>query len=372
MQKVIFLVFLSISALVGIEKNSMDCSDIPDWVMSKSDREYLCKKNKKGSDDQAVTPSEKSIASTYANTKQKDTIQKGIVHDLDPSGDGFLSLRTKPRGKEIGRLYNGDRLEILDRRGKWYKVRVVDSGQFGWAHSHWIQKTSNSSNSNTATTSSNKVGVVQGLDPNGGRTLLPRKYIYTDNNKGTPISVIGRKDCRVYYPFHPVPPGMTVKYNGECVSGFARDGKATIIFYSKGKEDSHATVSFGYWNDPGAPLGAPFGRPYKWVFSDGEVWKGKLGRWYKVQNSYKKQEQIKIENKRRQEIENAKNAKFRNNLKIGDKTTKGYVIDIKGILVKVQTNVTHCTQRNYKGNCMNYISTPEEQWFKRNELYPAK
>ena len=100
--------------------------------------------------------------------------QMGVVHSLDPNGDGFLSIRTKPKGREIGKLYNGDKVKILSKKGKYYKIKKVSSGMVGYAHSNWIRKTSNTSNSNTAPTSSAKVGVVQGLDPNGDGFLSLR------------------------------------------------------------------------------------------------------------------------------------------------------------------------------------------------------
>ncbi len=63
----------------------------------------------------------------------------GLVHGLDPHGDGFLSIRKKPNSSEIGRLHNGDKVEILGRKGKWFKIRAVRSGRVGWSHSNWIR-----------------------------------------------------------------------------------------------------------------------------------------------------------------------------------------------------------------------------------------
>lgn len=63
----------------------------------------------------------------------------GIVYGLDPRGDGFLSIRKKPRSREIGRLYNGDMVEILGNHGKWYKIKNIKSGKIGWSHSNWIK-----------------------------------------------------------------------------------------------------------------------------------------------------------------------------------------------------------------------------------------
>jgi hypothetical protein len=63
----------------------------------------------------------------------------GIVYGLDPNGDGFLSMRIKPQATEIGRLYNGDRVEILEQSGKWYKIKDIKFGRVGWSHSNWIR-----------------------------------------------------------------------------------------------------------------------------------------------------------------------------------------------------------------------------------------
>ncbi|MDD2450849.1 MAG: SH3 domain-containing protein [Sulfurovum sp.] len=63
----------------------------------------------------------------------------GTVYGLDPYGDGFLSIRKYPNATEIGRLYNGDKVEILDRSGKWFKIRAMESGIVGWSHSNWIR-----------------------------------------------------------------------------------------------------------------------------------------------------------------------------------------------------------------------------------------
>ncbi len=72
--------------------------------------------------------------------------QIATVTGLDPNGDGFLSLRAKPKGKEIGKLYNGNKVKILKKKGKYYKVKVVKSGMVGYAHGNWI-KTGKSSSS---------------------------------------------------------------------------------------------------------------------------------------------------------------------------------------------------------------------------------
>ena len=62
----------------------------------------------------------------------------GVVFGLDSYGDGFLSIREKPNSTKIGELYNGDKVEILDKKGKWFKIRAIKSGIVGWSYSDWI------------------------------------------------------------------------------------------------------------------------------------------------------------------------------------------------------------------------------------------
>ena len=79
------------------------------------------------------------------------------------------------------------------------------------------------------------------------------------------------------------------------------------------------------------------------------------------------------EQKRKEEDEYVqKTAAFRKSVKEGDDTTVGVVILVKGGLVKIQTNESQCSQRNYNGDCTNYINTPAEKWFKRSEIYPLR
>lgn len=78
----------------------------------------------------------------------------GTIYGLDPNGDGFLSIRKKPKSTEIGRLYNGDKVKILDRSGKWYKIKDIRSNRVGWSHSNWIKTRGNSSSKKSSTSSS--------------------------------------------------------------------------------------------------------------------------------------------------------------------------------------------------------------------------
>jgi hypothetical protein len=71
--------------------------------------------------------------------------------------DAFLSLRTEPTAKSGSRLMampNGTKLQVLERRPNgWWRVRVTDSGQEGWALSAAAGKTWIEGGNQTAATS---------------------------------------------------------------------------------------------------------------------------------------------------------------------------------------------------------------------------
>ena len=70
---------------------------------------------------------------------------EGKVHGLsshyNPSaGSGFLAVRAAPRksASQVGELFNGDKVEIFDRRGNWYKVAALDGSSEGWSSAKYI------------------------------------------------------------------------------------------------------------------------------------------------------------------------------------------------------------------------------------------
>lgn len=70
---------------------------------------------------------------------------EGKVHGLsshyNPStGSGFLAVRAGPRraATQVGELFNGDKVEIFDRRGNWYKVAALDGSSEGWSSAKHI------------------------------------------------------------------------------------------------------------------------------------------------------------------------------------------------------------------------------------------
>lgn len=67
-----------------------------------------------------------------------------------------------------------------------------------------------------------------------------------------------------------------------------------------------------------------------------------------------------------------KTLEFRKNLKSGDESTLGVVIEVNAALAKVQTEEQQCSQKNYSGECINWINTSSQKWFKKNMLFPPK
>jgi hypothetical protein len=78
------------------------------------------------------------------STPAQSGICEGTVHGLSKTydlktGSGFLAVRAQPTSKSpmVHQLFNGDVVEITDRRGNWY---LVDGYGFeGWAHRKWIR-----------------------------------------------------------------------------------------------------------------------------------------------------------------------------------------------------------------------------------------
>ncbi|MBG1231689.1 SH3 domain-containing protein [Aestuariivirga litoralis] len=72
---------------------------------------------------------------------------EGTVHGLSrhynpATGAGFLAVRAGPKASasQIGELFNGDRVEIFDRKGGWYRLASEsDSSIDGWASVKWVR-----------------------------------------------------------------------------------------------------------------------------------------------------------------------------------------------------------------------------------------
>ncbi|MDQ2094491.1 SH3 domain-containing protein [Rhodalgimonas zhirmunskyi] len=63
------------------------------------------------------------------------------VREVWSPGDGYLNLRSGPGSdfQIMRRMYNGERVEILERKGNWVRVRH-QSGVRGWAYSKYLRR----------------------------------------------------------------------------------------------------------------------------------------------------------------------------------------------------------------------------------------
>jgi hypothetical protein len=93
----------------------------------------------------------------------------GVVHNLDPKGDGFLAVKAGPglQYERIDKLYNGKQVIICGDKGPWYAIVYTKTRQrddamrycnveenrvktlpytgpcrSGWAHQRWIKQIS--------------------------------------------------------------------------------------------------------------------------------------------------------------------------------------------------------------------------------------
>jgi len=96
-----------------------------------------------------------------ATTKiQTNSHNKGIIYGLNPYGDGFLSIRdTVPRNgnsHEIGRLYNGDIVNIVGKFGSWYKIKLRNTNGYGYIKNTWVKQNKYIINNKKPTKDTNK------------------------------------------------------------------------------------------------------------------------------------------------------------------------------------------------------------------------
>ncbi len=92
-----------------------------------------------------------SLATLASVTAAQAQYCEGTVHGLSSrynpaTGAGFLAVRSKPRASshQHGELFNGDKVEIFDRRGNWYKVATTEGPVLeGWANARWIDNDCN-------------------------------------------------------------------------------------------------------------------------------------------------------------------------------------------------------------------------------------
>jgi hypothetical protein len=64
----------------------------------------------------------------------------GLSSNYNPAtGSGFLAIRKNPttNSQKIGELFNGDKVEIFDRKGNWYKIAAGMTE--GWSYYKWMR-----------------------------------------------------------------------------------------------------------------------------------------------------------------------------------------------------------------------------------------
>jgi hypothetical protein len=191
------------------------------------------------------------------------------------------------------------------------------------------------------------------------------------------------RKCKIEYPFIPTPKNLTAKSidSASCKSNGTLDGDVfkgnafQVEFLSDGIRDS-IVFAYGNFGDNRPSASGTSIRPDAyWDFADGERWEDNSSRrynWHKVRENTNRQSIIKKhEDAKELDYQNKVNA-FRKQVQSGDDTTSGVVIEVKGNLVKIQTEESKCTQRDYQGGCQNYISSPVEKWFKKTDIYPPR
>lgn len=84
-----------------------------------------------------------ALATTVVDTASAQYCE-GTVFGLSgrynlAKGTGFLAVRAGPSAgaRMVGQLFNGNTVEIFDRRGNWYRVAM--GGIDGWANARWMR-----------------------------------------------------------------------------------------------------------------------------------------------------------------------------------------------------------------------------------------
>lgn len=114
-----------------------------------------------------------------------------------------------------------------------------------------------------------------------------------------------------------------------------------------------------------------------WWKANGEIWQkptiwGGKNKFQIMRESDKVKEQKRQEERNKRLAYERKTKTFRKNLEAGSIASNGMVIEIKGKLVKIQEEKSQCTQRDYDGNCKNWVTAPIEKWIKMSEIYPPQ
>ena len=93
--------------------------------------------------------------------KYQNKYLMGKVHGLSENYNSFLSLRSVPNGREVGKLHNGDRVKLIDKKGNWYKVVDLKSQKIGWAFKKYLYRINNTSDKYNIKANINNTTLIQ-------------------------------------------------------------------------------------------------------------------------------------------------------------------------------------------------------------------
>jgi uncharacterized protein YgiM (DUF1202 family) len=93
----------------------------------------------------SLTASSLMLVTNFSTPAQAQYCE-GTVHGLSghynpATGAGFLAVRAGPRAAatQVGELFNGDKVEVFQRRGRWYKVATTEGPMVeGWVNARWL------------------------------------------------------------------------------------------------------------------------------------------------------------------------------------------------------------------------------------------
>ena len=82
------------------------------------------------------------LSSTHAVAQYCEGTAHGLSGRYNPAtGAGFLAVRAGPKrsAAQVGELFNGDTVEVFNRRGTWYRVASTSTPIIeGWVSARYL------------------------------------------------------------------------------------------------------------------------------------------------------------------------------------------------------------------------------------------
>ncbi|NCB40129.1 MAG: hypothetical protein EOM80_15320 [Erysipelotrichia bacterium] len=173
MKKILFtgmMIFLAASFIFEVSAANADDSN-PFNVEQVNLSTQAASKNTSGS----------SVAAVKTTTAATSQVTIGFVNV-----NTRLNVRTKPWGKIIGKLYDGDKLRIIAREGDWLKIHY--NGKVAYVHSDYVEI----GNSRSSIAPSNGDNKPTATLPDG--TLDPARFGY-DSKRFSSVFDVVEKFC---------------------------------------------------------------------------------------------------------------------------------------------------------------------------------